>query len=334
MILEIPWLVVFDNADSKDKLKLLAEFWPVGDYGSILITSRDEVILGTLASAGKKIGPLKEENAVDLLLKTSTHLNTPANRGYACKIAERVDYVPLGLSQAALFIRINSLSLQDYLEAYSNRQLIQDSVPMPGPAWVYEHSLSTVWNMNFENLDQDTQTLVSILAFLDPDKVKESLISEGASHSKDSRLKFIGGSKSFIKCRAKLSRSVLVYRNEDLQILWMHRLVQETCHLRMSSSSRQEAFELAFDILNQVWPVAERHNRHRPELWTFQQECIPHIASISRYYRESLESGAEEDENATYDPLKPPEAFAELLYNAAWYVSLLKLLLSIGTWPV
>lgn len=74
----------------------------------------------------------------------------------------------------------------------------------------------------------------------------------------------------------------------------MHRLVQASCHVRMSSPVRRHFFKIAIDLLKRCWPV---------------------IQSLRHYYDQS---------RMNYDPLIPDNLagwdFPRLLYEASWYV--------------
>lgn len=64
------WLIVFDNVDN---IELLREFWPVGQYGNVIITSRDPYLhtvdLGDLEKI--KIQPLNQQESLSLFYKVA-----------------------------------------------------------------------------------------------------------------------------------------------------------------------------------------------------------------------------------------------------------------------
>lgn len=306
---------MFDNADSSDNLELLEDFWPTGKMGSVLITSQDKAVTATFASVGIVLDRLDDNSAIDLLCKGSGQKRTRAEFDALEKIVGRVDRLPLAISQAAFIIRTDQLKFEEFLLLYDNRTLIEKSSPVRGPALRYIHSLSTVWNVSFQGLDDEARALLNLIAFLDTEKVQESMISKGASKSGHPRLAFLKEKRDFVLCRSKLNRSPLIYRNDKLEILWMHGLVQETCHMRMDPDKRQEAFELAYRVLSAIWPVPEMHNRRRNELWAEQQDYVSHVVRLSQHYQSSLTSIAQ---NINLDRLIPDKMFAELLYNAAW----------------
>ncbi|KAH2142986.1 hypothetical protein KXV68_006358 [Aspergillus fumigatus] len=64
------WLLVFDNADDLDNVPL-HKFYPAVNWGHIIITSRDQAVIGSIAENGHVLSPLTENDAVQLLLEKS-----------------------------------------------------------------------------------------------------------------------------------------------------------------------------------------------------------------------------------------------------------------------
>lgn len=316
--------MIFDNVESDvenvgentgPEDHYINNFWPSGNQGSILVTTRYKNSLGQFLGDVEEMQKLKNQDAVDLLFELSRRTRSTDSEEDAEKICSRVDYLPLAIAHVAWKIDEDTLSLKEYLEIYTNMDLIQYK-PLVGPLTLYPYGLLSVWAMNFERLEKGTQFLLEILAFLDPAKVQEKLLLEGAASSGDPRLRFISSKKRFLQERTKLTHSILISINADLEQIWMHRLVQESCHIRMDAPRRQSAFEAAFNLLRSVWPVPERHYRHRPELWVAQQEYLPHITSLAHRFQESLD---EYDGDLEFErEIEASQSFAELLYNGAW----------------
>lgn len=318
--LDESWLLVFDNADSEDKEDLLKEFWPQG-RGSILITSRDKNLISQFD--GVELSDLDKTSAIDLLLKLTKSNHSSLNDelleqeiNTAEQIVERIGYLPLGINQAANLIIQDACSLKDFLEAYNNRELIEDSQSVKlirNSLSHYPYSLRTVWNMNFERLNKDQQKLMNIMAFLDPDRVQQRPLIEGATSMKNPALRFMSTANKIHKCKVALLRSSLVSQNEKLRELRMHRLVQASCHLRMTKEERQENFRLAVALVKHSWPVSPRTALHDPSLWPDQQAMLPHVQSLCQYYVDSCREDS---------PLIPADVvdwdFPTILYEAGW----------------
>lgn len=304
-----------------DKDDLLKDFWPETDRGSVLITSRDKTLINQFN--GIELRALDKRSAVNLLMNLTKFNRARLSRegvdvetSAAEKIVHQIGYLPLGIRQAANLIVNESSSLTDFLEAYNNRELIEDAQsvkPIKNPLSTYQYSLGTVWNMNFERLSADQQSLLNIMAFLDPDRIHVDLLEKGASKSSHPGLKFISTTRKLYKGKVALIRSSLVSQNEELRELEMHRLVQASCHLRMNEMDRGHHFSMAVSLVKHCWPVPPQTAVHNPSLWKEQQAFLPHVQSLCQYYVDSCK------DELSLIPLKEVNwDFPAILYEAGW----------------
>ncbi|KAL5317882.1 hypothetical protein ACEPPN_014982 [Leptodophora sp. 'Broadleaf-Isolate-01'] len=327
------WLLVFDNLDDDPKGDLLDDFWPSAGNGSIILTSRNNSLIRKFG--GIEIKELEIDSAVVLLKRLSRVENAHRNHGdpahedsAARELVQRIGCFPLGIGQAANLILNDSCLFSEFLAGYENEDLMRDQTVVPivsRKAFQYQHSLGTVWNTNFDKLAADEQKLLNIIAFGDPDRFQLRILSDGAGKSEEPDFVFINNARKIHKCSMSLLRSSLVRRNTNLQEvessskngelreLGMHRLVQVSCHVRMSHAERCHHFRLAVGLLKRSWPVASRHATYDPSLWPVQRLLLPHIQSLCRYFKLSC------DDN---QPLLPQGVlnwdFPQLLYNAGW----------------
>lgn len=315
----MPWLLVFDNADSDDKQTLFNEFWPRGPHGSILITSRDTTLQTSIG--GEILRGLTEDSAVALIVRLTkpqwqemVEEKSNEEEQAAHGIVNRVGCLPLGIAQAAEIIIKDSCLLAEFLVAYNDRELMegpQPLAPIKRPGETYPFNLSTVWNMSFESLSDEQQLFLNVISFLDPDRIQLQLLTEGAAKAVKAgvqSLVFMDHIRKLIKLKGPVVRSALVTQNEKLRELWMHRLVQQSCHSRMTLEEHQESFDRAYWIIKTMWPVPERNNRHRVDLWPTQQAFFAHVQSLARFYSISEQEGT---------PLIAGPDFAELLTDAS-----------------
>ncbi|KAK9769980.1 putative NB-ARC domain-containing protein [Seiridium cardinale] len=318
--LNVPWLLILDNADGDDKQELLREFCPDAGNGSILITSRDH----TLATqyVGLSLGKLDKDSAVSLLFKL-TVLNRaqmpdetmPAELEAAGQIVHRIGFLPLGISQAATIILKDSCSMADFFQAYSLRELISDceDVHVGSGDTTYKYSLRTVWDMNYDRLSEDQQSLLKLLSFLDPDRIQMQLFRDGAEKVDDRTFEFLTAYK-LAKSKSGLLQSSLVYQSDTKKDLRMHRLVGASCQLRMDQMERQHNFKNAVRLIKAVWPVPPRISVHNPGLWEKQRALLPHAQKLCEFYVAYERKGL---------PLIPEDEvnwdFASVLYEAGWF---------------
>lgn len=271
---------------------------------------------------GMELTELNEADAMDLLLNLTSTKRTRMldesvreEREAAKKIVEKIGYLPLGISQAASIVLNDNYSLVQFLEAYDARDIIEDceDVRLSRGGNTYKYSLSTVWNMNFDSLIEDQQSLIKTMAFLDPDRVQMAMLKEGAAKAKHPGLRFMDTTRKFWKCHSGLCRSNLVSQSIDGKELRMHRLVQASCQLRMSPAERRINFAKGVALIKAVWPVPERMAVHNPSLWEEQRALLPHVQKLCEFYNNFCERG---------DPLIAKEDvnwdFASILYEAGW----------------
>ncbi|CAH0051000.1 unnamed protein product [Clonostachys solani] len=319
--LDVPWLLIFDNADTDDKIQLLDEFWPCTSQGSILITSRDHTLVRRFT--GMELVEMTEPNAVDLLLRlvqfdkdVLDDADAVEEEIAAEKIVKRLGFLPLGISQAATLIINDSCSLVAFLEDYTLRELVEDSgaMQLESPRSSYKYTLRTVWNMNFESLTKDEQSLMKLMSFLDPDRIQLRVFKESLLKLQASDFDFISSPHKLSKCRAGLLRSTLVSQSRNGRELRMHRLVQAYCQLRMDIEESRKNFRSAINLIKAVWPVPDREMVHNPAFWERQRELLPHVQKLCEFFVKSCENG---------QPLIPHTEvnwdFASVLYEAGWF---------------
>ena len=95
----------------------------------------------------------------------------------------------MALNQISGFIVQQRLSLKDFLPLYernaakihSRKSRLSD----------YEYSLSTVWELALGKLSGDAAKLQKLMAFFDPDKVDERILTDSAVEDRNSDFDFL-----------------------------------------------------------------------------------------------------------------------------------------------
>ena len=167
------WLLVFDNADD---LEILTHAWPGSGQGSILITSRDFAASFSPAETGIRVTAFDESvGAAVLLMLVNQDTSLAENQSATKQISQTLGGLPLALNQIGGFIVKQRLTLKDFIPLYErNAAKIHTRKSHSG---YYNHSLSTVWEIALEKLSGDASRLQKLLAFLDPDKIHESILT-------------------------------------------------------------------------------------------------------------------------------------------------------------
>lgn len=124
-----------------------------------------------------------------LLNLVGLQVDVPANQEKAKVIANALGGLPLALSQIGGFISQRKLPLQDFLPLYERNAAKIDA--RNTGIIDYEHTLSTVWEMSLSKLSGDSLKLLNLLAFLEPDSIPETILSESTKLLEDEEFVFL-----------------------------------------------------------------------------------------------------------------------------------------------
>ncbi|RJE22879.1 NB-ARC domain protein [Aspergillus sclerotialis] len=299
------WLLIFDNADD---LSILKPVWPGGATGSILLTSRDSNAAFSLASDGCQIKPFDMSTGSAALLNfIGLDQESQFNKDKANDITSVLGGLPLALSQIGGFIVQRKVPLQNFLALYERNSTSVDS--RKTMSINYEHTLATVWEMSLSSLTGDSQTLHMILAFLDPDTIYESLLTEGLSHTEDPKLEFIKDEINLLDAEETLLQGALIDKSSENGIISMHRLIQTAIIRRMSFDEKQDYFSIAIDMLASSFPDTFTADvGHQVGAWARCERGLPHIENLIK-------------QNKTHKIFTGScQSFAELLLRCCWYL--------------
>ncbi|KAJ6188767.1 hypothetical protein N7519_003675 [Penicillium mononematosum] len=313
---EATWLLIFDNADDPT---ILTDYWPQGN-GSILVTSRDPSSKGlfTRRPSGLDLGSLSQKDSLSLFNHLITISSEP-EADTARQISDALGGIPLAISQIAGIIRRKDLTLSEFLELYTGHEERSSlyETKLETNSVTYGHSLSTVWA--FGGLKPETQQVLELISFLDPDVIGEDLLEASVELlSNDAPFK----KNHYVEARNDLLQSSLVQRNIQKQQISVHRIVQDVILATMDAGRKRYLFDRVVRILWADWPSAMPKPSKEPELpqptssgnrlhvgrWPTCAAIYPHVLRIHQLWPAISNS---------------PEAtqllFAKLLTDAAWY---------------
>ena len=111
-----PWLLIIDNADESSFP--VEECFPDGEFGSILITTRNPIleVHGTVGSRYYHFEQLEENESIDLLLRAADEPLpwTESTIESVKAISVTLGYLPLALMHAGKTILARQCTLEDY----------------------------------------------------------------------------------------------------------------------------------------------------------------------------------------------------------------------------
>ena len=149
------WLVVFDNADDPPP-EVVARFFPPGNRGNILITSRNRS-MGRIVSFENsiEINEMQESDAITLLLKSSCLDLSAAEHLTAAKgIVTELGCIPLAVNHAGAYIEAGNCGINDYLRQLSlHHQTLMSDATFRG-ASNYDKTVYGTWDLSFKEIEK------------------------------------------------------------------------------------------------------------------------------------------------------------------------------------
>ena len=174
--------MIFDNAGDLEAIKL-TKYFPLVPRGHVLLSSRDQTAIGTVAKHGYKLERLEPNEAIEVLMEKAT-LTNPTRSDYddARDIVELLGCLPLAVDQAGAFIKARRKTLSDYRRLYNERQL--EVLKFKPRLAEYDKNVLTTWEINFAQVERDSQessNLLLLFCFLDGAKITERMLLSGVS---------------------------------------------------------------------------------------------------------------------------------------------------------
>ncbi len=250
------WLLILDNVD---ELEIIHEFLPTDIRGHVLITTRIQAT-GRVATA-IPVDKMSIAEGISLLLKRAKLLSddkpvSKFDRAVARAIVQELDGLPLALDQAGAYVEETGCSLSDYLALYRQRRMAllsrrgQSSLDYP-------HTVASTWSLSFQKVEQADPAAADLLrlcAFLDPDAIPETIVTEGARELGSILGPVASDPLLLNEAIQVLRRYSLVKRDPDEKILNLHRLVQVVLKDGLSEGMQRQWAERTVRAVNAVFP--------------------------------------------------------------------------------
>lgn len=279
------WLLIFDNADNLD---IIADYLPWSGNGSVLITSRDPFAKTLFFNngSGLDLEPLETTEAAMLLRKLITRTEdaqSPDEHNASISIANKLDSLPLAMTQMAGFIRRRHISIREFVDLYATdaRYAEIHDVSNPLQDRRYGYTLATAYN--FQDLSTHATRLLQALAFMNPDRIQEDIFLN--PHRQDNDASTFWTAFAFENARFDLLGSSMIKRNIHKRELWIHRVIQAEVRARMDEGERYEAFKAAVSLLAALWPPGDLCSQ-ASKRWALCEDLLPHLERFYQLYTE------------------------------------------------
>jgi len=264
------WLLIFDNARRPEDLR---PYLPPGGAGHVLVTSRYSAWRGVANPLTVQVWE-RAESVAFLLKRTGQTDETAAD-----KLAEALGDLPLALAQAGAYVDATRTSLGDYLDLFQSRrtELWEDERSPLG----YPHTVATTWSLAMEQIGQDSPAgvdLLNLCAFLGPDDIPQTLLSEGGEHLPQPLSATVTDPLAMNKAVAALLQYSLIERTEDA--LSVHRMVQAVTRDRLPGDARRTWAEAAVRLVDDALRLGDTRD---VQTWAVCARLLPHALAAARH---------------------------------------------------
>ena len=272
------WLMIIDNADSKEAAEVVEELLPQLSRGQVIITSR--YMRWGAAVRPRRLGLFEAEEAKRFLLERTKarRIETDSDEELAEKLAKELGYLPLALEQAGAYIAHNGCSMAEYLKEWEEeREKVlewYDEREMQ-----YDAAVAVTYERTFERLSIGARALLRLAALLAPEEIPTEMFEKSSETVRQAMKLIDEGTKTEFDCReavGELAAYSMITREEAG--FTVHRIVQEVVRGRIAEGDRKEWIEKALKIVNDYTPGGSDDVR----TWPVMDVLRPHAEVIAR----------------------------------------------------
>jgi hypothetical protein len=230
------WVLILDNADDlglfgvgqtpqrgsqtqvAEEARILYDFIPRGPTGTVLWTSRDEHIAGTLVGAQRAINIARmTTDEAKKLLETVRNEKLDDDEGDATPLLVELDWLPLAISQAAAYMRRTSTPIREYLSKLKRGKkrwrVLQETEFDRHRRREVSNSILETWNISIEHIRQENEmayNILHVLAFVDNQNIPSEMITRVALFVKEK------GAMADRQCNRSPSSGVLISKSTEV----------------------------------------------------------------------------------------------------------------------
>ncbi|KAL6898632.1 hypothetical protein GGI43DRAFT_384921 [Trichoderma evansii] len=316
------WVIILDNADNLELFGVgctegtnesLSRYIPRGPQGTILWTSRDAHIRGTLVGPSQdiKVPPMTRDEATTLLAAARGDKSAVEDAGID-RLLEELQRLPLAVSQAGAYIRRTSMTIKEYLnllmQGSSRWDLLKINDFDRHRRPEVSNSVLETWKISTERIREESELsyrILHVIAYLDSQDIPHELIVAARQYN-------VGDEdKAEQVPELEVQRAVMrlvefsfldMHRGEGgLRSYEMHKLIQEAVRYGLWAQERIEMTlgkiitgqnrpengevyysSMALQIVDDLFPVPEKKSWARCEKYMTHAIRVGEWAEISK----------------------------------------------------
>jgi hypothetical protein len=321
------WLLVLDNADdlrlfgagraqsassvqAAESIPDFQQYVPRGTNGTVLWTSRDQRVAGTLVGTPRAVQVARmEPDEAKLLLESSRTIldGDPDNEQDVLELLAELERLPLAISQAAAYMRVTSMNVRTYLhklKGESRQKVLRTSEYDRHRRPQVSNSILETWHMSTQHIQKENTMAYNILhtlAFLSSENISFQIIKKAAdfghphiatkidmNHSdtgmlddnddnendRDDILRAITRLRDFSFLDLRISE-------ESNRIYGMHKLVQEATRYSLGRQECGHFSGAALHIIADLFPQSRQDSREG--IWRQCEMYLAHAKQVGEW---------------------------------------------------
>ncbi|MET8407584.1 FxSxx-COOH system tetratricopeptide repeat protein [Streptomyces sp. NPDC005195] len=262
------WLLIFDNADSPERVR---DYFPTGGSGTILVTSRNR--RWSVVGPSLEVDVFTREESKQLLRRTSAY-GEELTDADANLLADALGDLPLALEQAAAWRAETGMPVSEYLRLFEHKrnELLEVSPPPD-----YQLPVAAAWNVSLDHLETRSLTalrLLQLCSFFAPDPISRSIFSGLGGSSIDTELdRALNDPMRLARAIREINRYSLARIDHRTNSIEMHRLVQAVLINRMTPEEQNRMRNGAHTLL----AAADPKGPNQAANWPRYAELYGHV---------------------------------------------------------
>jgi hypothetical protein len=297
------WVLILDNADNlavfgvgrrqpgAEEKHSLCDFVPRGPAGTVLWTSRDKRIGGSLVGTRRAIhvGGMTEGEARTLLEAVrDEEIGEAEAQGAAALLAE-LEWLPLAVSQAAAYMRRTSTPVDEYLSRLRRRikrwEVLGETEFDRHRRGHVSNSVLQTWDISIEHVREENQVACNILhalAYLDNQNIPFALIAKIA----ETMGRRAGDREATSASSAGNNQDGNQDDNDDVRAVVV--LLQDFSFLRLrTSDDRRGAYDM-HKLVQEATQCSLRQETRRTDERRFSEVALRAVAALFPERRREL----------------------------------------------
>lgn len=253
------WLLILDNADTKEAATAVEGLVGRLSGGHVLVTARISEWSASIGSLPLDVLP--EDDAVAFLLERTeaTRTAAPDEETAARDIARELGGLASALEQAGAYVAHLRISLAEYLRRWRERHgRVREW--FDARTMQYDKSVAVTWEVTFQQLDAPARAMLNILCWLAPDPIPRALFEGEAGRAAVAAGAALLGETAGAAtdpegALATLAAFSLLRWEDGSALVRVHRLVQDVTRRRIDDGDWARSIAVALDLLNQALQI-------------------------------------------------------------------------------